>query len=81
MPPLTQKAIAARWKCSVRTVSRTFRRYKVKPVDFDGLQPRYEESDVLRVDERRNRERAKMLGLDLKKGGRAIGRMTRGGAR
>jgi len=70
MPKLTQKAIAARWTCSIRTVSRTFRRFKVKPVDFDGLQPRYELRDVQRVDKKRNKERAKFLGHTLKGGAR-----------
>ncbi|MGZ5527813.1 MAG: helix-turn-helix domain-containing protein [Limisphaerales bacterium] len=70
MPRLTQKAIAARWNCSVRTVTRILRSFKARPVAFDGLQPLYELRDVNSVDTKRNKQRAKMLGLSMKGGAR-----------
>jgi hypothetical protein len=77
---LTQKELKARWGVSLRTVQRDVRRFKLPPADFIGIQPVFELADVVAMEERRQRERAKQMGLTVK-GGKAIGRATRGGVK
>jgi len=44
---LTLIEIAMKWNCTIRTVQRTLRRYKVTPSRFEGCRQLYAPEDVL----------------------------------
>ena len=58
---LTQKELAFRWHCSLRTVRREIRRWKLWPVDFIGATPVFEQADVERMEARRKDARTAVM--------------------
>ncbi len=50
---LTQKDLAQRWGCCVRTVTRKIRASKLKPVDLTGNQPVFDLRDVVKLERQR----------------------------
>lgn len=59
----TQKELAARWGCTVRTVQRDVRRFNLTPADYIGLQPIFNETAVERLERERLRQRLERGGF------------------
>jgi hypothetical protein len=58
---LTQKELAYRWSCTVRTVQNVRRQFGLSPVDCHGNQPLFNLRDILAAEDRRRRHRLQQL--------------------
>lgn len=58
---LTRKEASALLGCSVKTMVRIERRYRLKPITYTGLEPVYDEKDVRAADFRRMADKRKTL--------------------
>jgi hypothetical protein len=65
---LTYKDLQTRWTCSRSTVVLNVRKFGLTPCDFRGLQPLFDEKDVIQMEQRRFAERAEQIGLSVDTG-------------
>lgn len=70
MKLLTRKEASALLGCSVKTMVRIERRYRLKPITYTGLEPVYYEKDVRAADFRRMADKRKTLSKLRAKGTR-----------
>ena len=61
MKLLTRKEAAGVLGCSVKTMVRIERRYRLDPVTYTGLEPVFEEGDVKKAQFRRMADKRKQL--------------------
>ena len=66
VPQLTQKELAYRWGCSIRTVRRRVLAFGMKVADFIGCQPVFSESEAIRAEELRKKKLLKAHGVSGK---------------
>lgn len=60
---LTRKDICRRWgNCSVRTVARAERKFRMRPLNFIGLEPIFTLAEVLKAENARMQDRRRTLG-------------------
>lgn len=70
MKLLTRKEASALLGCSVKTMVRIEKRYRLKPITYTGLEPVYAEKDVRAADFRRMADKRKTLSKLRAKGTR-----------
>jgi hypothetical protein len=58
---LTRKEASALLGCSVKTMTRIERRYRLDPVTYTGLEPVFDEGDVKKAQFRRMADKRKQL--------------------
>jgi hypothetical protein len=63
MNTITQKDLAERWKCSLRTVQRRCVKYQLPPVGFEGQELAFDLDGVARVEQERLKKRMRSLGF------------------
>jgi len=69
MKLLTRKEASAVLGCSVKTMTRIERRYRLQPVTYTGLEPVFSEADVRKAEFRRMADRRKQISkMRAKKG-------------
>lgn len=60
---LTQTELCYRWKIGIKSVRANVRKFGLEPADFIGIQPVFKLADVLAMEARRLKYRAKQIGI------------------